>query len=193
MIMDPIIGQITLFAFGWIPYGWASCEGQTLNIMQNQALFSLLSINFGGNGSTTFNLPDLRGKVILGQGAPGYNFASSGGSAVTTLVANNIPSHTHAAVLTLTNATTTVSVNASAGTTSTPSSRANCIGALASDKGTMYNNIEPNVALNVAGNTVAGTVTVNPSISSNSPFTNMPPYCVLNASIALQGIYPQRQ
>ena len=191
--MDPIMAQITFFAFNFEQRGWARCMGQVLNISQNQALYSLLGNTFGGSSPNTFALPDLRGKVILGQGAQNYNFGTWGGSATTTLVADNIPSHTHGAVLTLTNATTTVSVNASAGTTNTPSSRANCIGTLASDKGTMYNNVAPNVALNVAGNTVAGTVTVNPTISNNLPFTNMPPFCVLNAAIATEGLYPQRQ
>ena len=191
--MDPILGQITFFAFNFEQMYWMRCMGQQLAIQQNSALYSLLGTYFGGNGSTYFNLPDLRGRVILGQGAPGYDYGTSAGSATTTLSADNLPSHTHSAALTLTNATTTISVNASAGTTNTPSSRANCIGTLASDKGTMYNNVAPNVALNVAGNTVTGTVTVNPTIRNNLPFTNMPPYCVLNAAIATEGLYPQRQ
>jgi microcystin-dependent protein len=190
--MDPILGQITFFAFNFEQEYWMRCMGQQMSIPQNSALYSLLGNNFGGNNSTYFNLPDLRGKVILGQGSPNYGFASSGGSAVTTLTANNLPAHTHDAVLALTNATTTVSVNASAGTTSTPSSRANCIGALASDKGTMYNNIAPNVALNVAGNTVGGTVAIG-ATGLGAAFENMPPYCVLNAAIAISGVYPQRQ
>ena len=191
--MDPILAQITFFAFNFDQVGWMRCMGQILNISQNSALYSLVGPYFGGDGRITFALPDLRGKVILGQGAPGYDYSTSGGYATTTLTVNNLPVHTHTATLTLTNATTTVSVNTTAGTTNTPSSRANCIGTLASDKGTMYNNTAPAVALNVAGNTVGGSVTVDPLVTPNQPFSNLPPYCVLNASIATVGYYPMRQ
>ena len=102
--------------------------------------------------------------------------------------------HTHDATLTLTNATTTVKANTTLGTSNAPSSRSgNAIGILAADKGTMYNNVAPTVDLNVGGNTVGGSVTVNPAIGGNQAFSNMPPYCVLNPAIAIQGIYPQRQ
>ena len=190
--MDPILGQISFFAFNFEQNGWLRCMGQILNISQNNALFSLLNVNFGGNGTTTFGLPDLRGKVIMGQGAQDFNFASSGGYAATTLTQSNLPTHTHTAALTLTNATTTVSANTTPGTTNSPSSRANCIGTLTSDKGTMYNNTAPSVALNVGGNTVGGSVVVSPYVGQNLPFSNMPPYCVLNAAIATEGVYPQR-
>jgi microcystin-dependent protein len=60
--MDPFIGQITLFAFNFAPVGWAPCQGQLMSIMENQALFALVGTNFGGDGTTTFALPDLRGK-----------------------------------------------------------------------------------------------------------------------------------
>lgn len=189
--MDPILGQITFFAFNFEQMYWMRCMGQQMSIPQNSALYSLLGNSFGGSYPNTFALPDLRGKVILGQGAVNYDFGTSGGSATTTLSADNLPVHTHSAALTLTNATTTISVNASAGTTNTPSSRANCIGTLASDKGTMYNNVAPNVPLNVAGNTVAGSVAIAPT-GNNTSFPNMPPYCVLNAAIAISGIYPSR-
>jgi len=138
-------------------------------------------------------LPDLRGKVIIGQGAASLNYGTSGGNASTILGVNNVPAHGHVATLTLTNATTTISANTAAGTNNTPSSRTgNAIGILASDKGTIYNNVAPTVALNVAGNTVSGSVAITPNAGGSTAFSNMPPYCVLNASIATQGLYPQR-
>ena len=191
--MDPILGQINFFAFNFEQEYWMRCMGQLLSVVANQALYSLLGNSFNPSPpSGQFGLPDLRGKVILGQGAQGFDFATSGGYATTTLTVNNLPVHTHTATLTLTNATTTVSVNTTAGTTNTPSSRANCIGTLASDKGTMYNNTAPSVALNVAGNTVGGSVAIAQAGLSQG-FSNMPPYCVLNAAIATAGIYPSRQ
>ena len=189
--MDVIMAMIAYFAFNFDQEGWLRCMGQSLSVQQNSALYSLLGNSFGGDGNN-FMLPDLRGKVILGQGAVGYNYGTSGGNASTTLGVNNVPAHTHNAILTLTNATTTVSVNTSPGAYNAPSSRTgNAIGTLATGLGTLYNNVAPTVALNVGGNTVGGTVVVAPN-TGGAAFSNLPPYCVLNASIATQGLYPQR-
>ena len=191
--MDPIMAMIAYFAFNFEQEGWLRCMGQVLNVQQNSALFSLMGNVFGGTYPNTFALPDLRGKVILGQGATGFDYGTSGGYATTSLNSSNVPSHTHVATLTLTNATTTVSANTSPGTTNSPSSRnGNAIGTLATGLGNMYNTVAPTVALNVAGNTVGGSVAVAPNTGGSTAFSNMPPYCVLNASIATQGLYPQR-
>lgn len=190
--MDPIMAMIAYFAFNFDQEGWLRCMGQSLSVQQNSALYSLLGNSFGGDGNN-FMLPDLRGKVILGQGAVGYNYGTSGGNASTTLGVNNVPAHGHYATLTLTNATTTVSVNTSPGAYNTPSSRTgNAIGTLATGLGTLYNNVAPTVDLNVGGNTVGGSVAVAPNTGGSAAFSNMPPYCVLNATIATQGLYPQR-
>jgi microcystin-dependent protein len=97
--MDPFLGQIQPFAFGITPKGWAACNGQLLPINQNQALFSLLGTTYGGNGQTTFALPDLRGRVSAGQGAgPGLTPAAIGqqmGTETVTLTSNQMPAHSH--------------------------------------------------------------------------------------------------
>src|SRR5487761_706908 len=93
------LGTIRLVGFNFAPVGWALCEGQTLSISQDTALFSLLGTYFGGNGQTTFNLPDLRGRVAVGQGqGPGlanYDQGQAGGSETVTLTGSQVPSHTH--------------------------------------------------------------------------------------------------
>lgn len=92
--MENFIGEIRLYPYGWPPKGWAMCAGQILAINQNQALFSLLGTQFGGNGSTTFALPDLRGRVARHTGG-GLQQGLPGGVESVTLVANNLPQHTH--------------------------------------------------------------------------------------------------
>lgn len=97
--MDPILGQIMLVGFTFVPRGWAACDGQLLPIAQNQALFALLGTTYGGNGMTTFALPDLRGRspIHVGQG-PGlseYIPGQTAGSETVTLTSSNLPSHAH--------------------------------------------------------------------------------------------------
>ncbi len=97
--MEPFIGQIQLFGFGWAPQGWATCDGQLLSISSNTALFSLLGTTYGGDGRTTFALPDLRGRVPLHQGqGPGLSSYVLGevlGQESVTLTTQQMPSHTH--------------------------------------------------------------------------------------------------
>src|SRR5262245_42833413 len=97
--MDSFIGSIILFAGNFAPRGWAFCQGQILSIAQNTALFSILGTTYGGNGQTTFALPDLRGRVPIGTGqGPGLSNIDLGeqsGSENVTLLASNMPPHTH--------------------------------------------------------------------------------------------------
>ena len=100
--MDPIISQLLLWGLNWAPQDWAECNGQTMNVQQNAALYSLLGINFGGNGSTTFQLPDFRGRTPIGYNTslPSrtmYNIGATGGAESVQLTAANIPPHTHTA------------------------------------------------------------------------------------------------
>ena len=93
---EPFLSEIRIMSFGFAPRGWALCDGQLLPINQNQALFSLLGTTYGGDGRTTFALPDLRGRVPIQVGA-GHSLGESGGEAAHTLSTAEIPSHTHGA------------------------------------------------------------------------------------------------
>src|SRR5438552_234549 len=98
--MDPILGSIALFGFGFVPRGWAACDGSVLSIGQNSALFSLLGTTYGGDGVSTFALPDLRGRMPLGQGqGQGLSPQPLGALAGTenvTLTSSQMPAHNHA-------------------------------------------------------------------------------------------------
>ena len=100
---DPYIGEIRLFGFDFAPTGWAQCNGQLLAINQNTALFSILGVTYGGNGTTTFALPNLLGQAPLGAGqGPGLSdrvLGESGGEAVVTLLNSQMPAHTHTCLL----------------------------------------------------------------------------------------------
>lgn len=193
--MDEYMAKISFFGFNFTPLNYLQCAGQLLSIPQNSALFSLLGTYFGGNGSSNFGLPDLRGRVVLGQGDSNYGqyftIGQMSGAPTTTLTEAQLPVHTHASALTLQNATTTVYASDADGTATKPSSRAATLGALVSTTDKLYNNQTPNVSLNVAGNTVSGSVTIG-NAGLGQPFTNMPPYTVLNPCILTQGLYPTR-
>lgn len=102
--MDPFVGQLLTLPFNWAPEGWASCTGQVISTAQSQALFALIGDLYGGNGSSTFGLPNLQGRTVVGAGvdANGTNWAvgASGGSPTTTLTLNHLPQHTHDAAFT---------------------------------------------------------------------------------------------
>jgi microcystin-dependent protein len=173
MPSEPFIAEIYMGGMNFAPRGFATCQGQLLAISQNTALFSLLGTTFGGNGQTTFALPDLRGRVPMGQGqGPGLSprtLGEVGGSETVTLISTQIPAHTH-------------SLNAvsDAGDTSAPSGNylANS-GALDKE----YKSTGTFVPMN------AGAVG---SAGGSQPHANIPPYLVLNFYIALEGIFPSR-
>ncbi len=171
---SPFLGMIALFGFNFPPRGWAICNGQLLSISQNSALFALLGTIYGGNGVTTFGLPDLRGRVPLGVGqGPGlsnYVQGQVGGTENTTLVAANLPAHTH-------------TVNASTDIASVGSPAGNSLGASA------RGGITPYVVGNA--NQVAMGATTS-SVGSNTAINNMQPYLTMNYCIALEGIFPSR-
>ncbi|RZK50946.1 MAG: phage tail protein, partial [Hymenobacter sp.] len=116
--MDPILGEIRAVGFPFAPRGWALCQGQSLPISQNTALFSLLGTTYGGDGRTTFNLPDLRGRLVVNAGqAPGlsrYVPGQTGGTETVGLTAAQLPAHTHSL------AGLAVHVNSNAGNSTSP-------------------------------------------------------------------------
>ena len=166
----PFLGEVIAFGFDFVPRRYAACNGTVLAINQNSALFSLLGTTFGGNGVTTFALPDLQGRVVLGSGnGPGLSTraqGSVGGSATVTLVTNHMPSHTH-----------TLSGVAAAGTTAVPTGNV------------LASNITPLYAAS-AGAPMNGASLA--SAGSNQAHPNEQPYAVLNYCIALQGVFPSR-
>ena len=181
--------MIMLWPCNFAPNGWAFCAGQVLSISQNAALFSLLGTTYGGNGQTTFALPDFRGRVPVGVGqGPGlsnYNLGEVSGTENVTLLITQIPAHTHSVSL-------TVSASNAQATASTPSSSANSLAAPydAANFNPIagYNNSAPNTPLNIG----AGASGQTGITGGSQPHTNMQPFLGINYCIALQGIFPSR-
>jgi microcystin-dependent protein len=165
MMTEPFIGEIQVFAFQYAPKGWALCNGQLLPINQNQALFSLLGTTYGGDGRTTFALPDLRGRVPLGVGA-GYTQGERAGEESHTLIAPEMPAHTHTPL-------------ASLAAASSPSPA----DATWTNMGTAGYAGNPNTQM--AGNAIV-------AAGGSQPHENRSPYLTVNFCIALQGIFPSR-
>jgi microcystin-dependent protein len=176
--MEGYIAQIIMFAGTFAPNGWAFCAGQLLAIAQNTALFSLIGTTYGGNGQTTFGLPDFRGRVPVGTGqGPGLANVILGemaGTQNTTLLSANLPAHNHPA-------TTSVAVS-SANTTSEEAAG----NILANQAQNFY---APAASANGSLGGVSTTVGIS---GSNQPFNNMQPYIGMNFVICLEGIYPSR-
>jgi microcystin-dependent protein len=187
--MDPFIGQIICVGFNFAPPGWAQCNGQLLSIAQNSALFALLGTTYGGDGRTTFGLPDLRGRAPIGvgqgQGLSNYTQGQMGGTENVTLTAAQIPSHTHA---------TTVAVTVNAGAGGTLGSAAGGK-ALASEAPrvpappTIYTDAPNGATLRPDAATATATVA---AVGGNQPHPIMQPYTVMFYIIATQGIFPSR-
>ncbi|PIB92133.1 phage tail protein [Caulobacter sp. FWC2] len=181
---ENFVGEIRLFGFDWAPKGWALCNGQSLSVMQNQALFSLLGVQFGGNGTTTFNLPDLRSRVPAGSlvgvsPAPGltaYATGTTGGAENVTLTDATVPQHNHYVV--------------GVTSTGTASAPANLM-----PSSTVPNNTASTVAYQIYGSSALSAVlngqVVGP-IGGGVAHPNIQPYAAVNFSIALVGIYPSR-
>jgi microcystin-dependent protein len=168
---DPFIGEIRMFAGDFAPRGWALCDGQLLAISQNDTLFSLLGTTYGGDGRTTFALPDLRGRLPVHMGSgPGRRIGSKYGSESTTLAPSNVPAHTHQAL-----------VSTAAGTQANPGD-----GFLAASPSVqIYRPEEGTGAMDAR--TVAASGNATPA-----PRPNIMPFLCVNFIIALIGVYPSR-
>jgi microcystin-dependent protein len=160
----PFLGEIRIFSFNFAPKGWAMCNGQSMAINQNQALFSILGTTYGGDGINTFALPNLQGRMPVHVGN-GILLGQSGGEANHTLTIPELPAHTHVA----------------AGS-STPANLGVPTGNLWATGNAAYNPTA-NTTMNPAGILPAG---------GSQPHPNMSPYLVVNICIALQGIFPSR-
>ena len=162
---EPFLSEIKLVSFNFAPKGWALCNGQVLPINQNQALFSLLGTTYGGNGQTTFALPNLRGRVPIHMGN-GHTLGEAAGSTAVTVNIQQLPTHLHQA-------------RASTSAGDVPFALNNVL----AKAGNLYGpanaltTIQPSTITNIGG---------------SQPHNNMMPYLVLNFIIALQGIFPSR-
>lgn len=170
--MEPFLGQIMMFAGNFAPRGWAFCNGQLLPIAQNSALFSILGTTYGGNGTTTFALPDLRGRgpIHFGQG-PGisnHNIGENGGRESVSLTVNQLPPHNHA-----------LAVSQDSGKVTDPAGNV-----LAISGTPVYSPEQPNHQMNPAAIGATG---------EGQPVPVMQPYLTINFVIALQGVYPSRE
>jgi microcystin-dependent protein len=184
---SPYLASITLFAGNFAPRGYAFCQGQLLSISQNSAVFALVGTIYGGNGVSTFALPDLRSRVPIGAGTgPGLSNIQQGQAAgveQTTLLSTQMPQHTHTG--TLTNAGLPF-VN-SAATSATPAA-GSALG-IASGADADLNNVAVRVYVPSAG--VSQSVAIG-TAGSNSPVDIRNPYLGLNYIFALEGIFPSR-
>jgi microcystin-dependent protein len=162
---QPYVGEIRMFAGNFAPAGWMFCEGQLLPISENETLFQLIGTTYGGDGQSTFALPDLRGRIPIHQGN-GFILAETGGAEEITLTVSQIPAHTHPLL-----------ANSQAATETTPNGNA----LPASPSPTIYSARTPPVNMNPAA--------VAP-VGGSQPHTNFQPYLCVDFIISLFGIFP---
>jgi microcystin-dependent protein len=162
---EPYVGEIRMFAGNFAPVGWMFCEGQELPIAENETLYQLIGTTYGGDGQSTFGLPDLRGRIPIHQGN-GFILAEAGGAEEVTLTVQQIPAHTHPLL-----ATTAV------GTASSPSGSV----LAASGSSNVY---RPGPAGALMSNQTVGVV------GGSQPHTNLQPYLCVDFIISLFGIFP---
>jgi microcystin-dependent protein len=164
---QPYVGEIRMFAGNFAPAGWAFCNGAVLPISENETLFQLIGTTYGGDGQSTFALPDLRGRLLVHQGS-GYILAQAGGTETVTLTVSQIPAHTHPLVVSTNNAST---ANAQGNVLAQTPSYA------------PYIQDAPSVSLNATS--------IGP-IGGNQPHSNLQPYLCVNFILSLFGIFPSQ-
>jgi microcystin-dependent protein len=210
--MEPFVGQIMQVGFTFAPSGWSTCAGQLLPVNQNQALFSLIGVTYGGNGSTNFQLPDLQGRVAVGTGtsntgAGAYEPGQIGGVQNVILNQQQLPAHTHSAQFSGTGGgggsplQVTVSAIQTGGASDQPSS-----GAFLANSGLGGSTVKLYVPAGTSGTQVAlggvtatgggggitgGSVLVGQT-GGSLPVSILQPYLAVQTIIALQGVFPSR-
>lgn len=162
---QPYVGEIRMFAGNFAPAGWQFCEGQLLPIIEYETLFQLIGTTYGGDGQSTFALPDLRGRLPLHQGN-GFILAEVGGAEEITLTISQIPAHSHSMLASSSNAMSATPQNATLAATRSIE---------------LYSMDTPNT--NMATQSIA-------SVGGSQPHTNLQPYLCVNFIISLFGIYP---
>jgi microcystin-dependent protein len=164
---EPFLSEIRIMSFGFAPKGWALCDGQLMPINQNQALFSLLGTQFGGNGQTNFALPDLRGRTPIHEGA-GHIIGERGGQTAVTLTRDQLPLHTHFA-----------QASSAPGNAFVPT-------------GNLLAKVEGVDVYNPPTDIVPMAPSAIDNAGGNQAHVNLQPLLTLNFCIALQGIFPSR-
>ncbi len=171
--MDPFVAEIRIFGFNFAPKGWATCDGQLMPISQNTALFSLLGTTYGGDGKSTFALPDLNGAAPMasGDGPDGTSYypGQTEGSAAVTLIQSELPVHSHS-----------LSVSTRNASEKSPTNQALAVG---QGIGMYGENNQPTTTMAAEALSISG---------GSMPHNNMQPSLVFTFCIALQGIYPPR-
>ena len=187
----PFLGMIILVPYNFAPRGWAFCQGQLLPISQNTALFALLGTQYGGNGQTTFALPNLQGRVPIGQGQgaglSNYSLGQVGGVETVTLTVNQMPAHTH--VITPGGLAATSRVKNAAGNRQTPVGNVPAIEAAGVTA--TYSDQVPDTSMGAGAIAISGNPTAA-TAGGSQPFDNLQPYLTMSYCIALQGIFPSR-
>lgn len=178
---NPFLGEVRPFPFNFAPRGWASCQGQQLPISQNTALFSILGTQYGGNGVTTFALPNLQGSVPIGQGQGAglspYGVGDTGGVESETLLSSQMAPHTHA-----------LPAFASSANATTPAANVAPAEGHGGGRGGSFK-------VNTYTTQAPGTTLAPGAVSTTGggvPHNNMQPSLVINWCIALQGVFPAR-
>ncbi len=166
---EPFLAEVRMVGFNFAPRGWAFCDGQILPINQNQSLYSLLGTTYGGDGRTSFALPDMRGRTPIHVG-PGHREGQKSGEETHTLAANEMPNHNHV-----------VQANSNDANTPNPTNAA----LLAAVPTRIYAEFNAGSAINLH----SGTIT---NVGGGQAHENMQPYLAVNYCIALQGLFPSR-
>jgi microcystin-dependent protein len=197
---EPFIGTIQPFGFQFAPYGWQYCAGQVVPISQYTTLFALTGTYYGGNGQSTFALPDLRGRMAIGQGQgtglQSYDMGEQAGAETVTLLQSNMPPHNHSFTVSGGGAAGPIKASANPGTASAPTATVNTLASAVNDSGgaaiLTYNAQAPDITLNIGGGGGtggSGTIGIN---GGSTPFSLMQPYLVVNYCIAMIGVFPSR-
>jgi microcystin-dependent protein len=163
---EPFIGEIRVFGGNFVPNGWAFCDGQLLAISQNTALFELIGTTYGGDGQTTFGLPDLRGRIPMHQGG-GMTLAQSGGAEQVTLTTAQLPAHSHA-----------IAATAADGTSADPTNNV-----WAESDARTFSTAAPDTAMDASALAAAG---------GGQPHPNLMPFVGVSFIISLFGIFPSQ-
>jgi microcystin-dependent protein len=169
---EPFIGEIRLFGINYAPQGWATCDGQLLNITQNQALYSLIGTTYGGNGTTNFNLPDFRGRTLLHANATYLEGKPGGAETVALTATSQLPAHNHALL-----------ANSTPGNSNVP--QGNVLAAVAETTNFAYATTKASPAATMAAGALS-------PAGGSGAHNNVQPSLTINFCIALTGIWPSR-